>query len=144
MCEELTQPRPGDATAIACLLGQLLGQAPAAPQAEAQLQALCGPENVMLLCNRDAEDVINGMVMGVVCPHIHPGLSPFFVMESLVVEVHHRRQGIAKALVQTAEAWAAARGCRYLTLASQTQRTGAHRLYVSLGYTQDCAFQKFE
>lgn len=142
MCEQLTQPTKKDAEAIAHLLEQLVGEAPDVPSQQQQMAKLICREDVHLLVYRE-QGAIVGFVMGIVCPHICPTLSPFFVIEGLIVDQQHRRRGIARQLMTAAEMMAQSAGCRYLTLASQACRRDAHKLYESLGYNHDAAFQKF-
>ena len=60
---------------------------------------------------------------------------PFVVIAGLVVDANHRRHGIGRLLMTTAEQWARDRGCTIVRLWSSSSRTAAHRFYESLGYT---------
>lgn len=63
--------------------------------------------------------------------------SPAFYAEvgGLVVDAGARRQGIGRALVSEAEAWATVRGYSEVRLRSGLHRADAHEFYRSLGYT---------
>jgi GNAT superfamily N-acetyltransferase len=54
----------------------------------------------------------------------------------LVVGESHRGQGVGQLLMQQAEEWARARGCRAVYLRTNVIRTDAHRFYERLGYTR--------
>ena len=59
----------------------------------------------------------------------------FVLIGGLVVDRRHRRLGVGRALMDSAETWANARGCSMVRLTSSATRSGAHRFYESLGYT---------
>lgn len=68
---------------------------------------------------------------------VHMLISPRFFAEigGLVVDAKARRQGVGRALVAQAEAWAAERGYAEVRLRSGLHRTDAHEFYQSTGYT---------
>lgn len=55
-------------------------------------------------------------------------------IQGLVVEDEYRCNGIGRALVEAAEAWARRRGCTTLRLLSNVVRERAHEFYRSVGY----------
>jgi GNAT superfamily N-acetyltransferase len=59
----------------------------------------------------------------------------FVVIAGLVVDRHHRRLGIGRALMDRAEVWVRERGCSMVRLTSSATRNAAHRFYEHLGYT---------
>jgi GNAT superfamily N-acetyltransferase len=63
---------------------------------------------------------------------------------SLVVDEEARGQGIGRALMQRAEAWAAERGYHAISLRSNTIRHEAHRFYERLGYRTSKTSHIFE
>jgi GNAT superfamily N-acetyltransferase len=52
----------------------------------------------------------------------------------LVIGEGHRSAGIGAALLAAAEAWARARGCSRLVVATRITRERAHRFYARQGY----------
>ena len=62
--------------------------------------------------------------------------SPCFFAEigGLVVDAGARRQGVGRALVSQAEAWARAHGYSEVRLRSGLHRTEAHEFYRGIGY----------
>ncbi len=59
----------------------------------------------------------------------------FVVIAGLVVDRSHRRKGVARLLMEEAEAWARGQGCSIVRLWSSSVRTASHRFYERLGYT---------
>ena len=55
----------------------------------------------------------------------------------LVTAPGHERSGIARALMQAAEKWGAARGLDYLTLETGMANHGARACYAALGYLEE-------
>ena len=55
----------------------------------------------------------------------------------LAVKSEYQHNGIGKALVSAAEAWAAENGIRSMRLNSGASRTAAHEFYKHLGYDSD-------
>jgi GNAT superfamily N-acetyltransferase len=54
-------------------------------------------------------------------------------VEDLAVDLEHRSQGVGKALLDAAKAWARERGATHLELDSALARTDAHRFYEREG-----------
>jgi N-acetylglutamate synthase-like GNAT family acetyltransferase len=79
----------------------------------------------------------NGKVAALLHLYERPALEkpPEVVVQALVVDVNARQGGIGKAMMARAEAWAADRGYRSVTLGSEVSRLGSHAFYQSLGYT---------
>ncbi|SEQ94661.1 GNAT family N-acetyltransferase [Natrinema salaciae] len=59
---------------------------------------------------------------------------PEATLEELYVVPAHRGEGIATALMDRAEGWAADRGCDYITLSVNASNDSAAALYESSGY----------
>jgi GNAT superfamily N-acetyltransferase len=53
---------------------------------------------------------------------------------SLVVDEQHRRRGVGRALIDSAEAWARTVGFKRLRLRSGHHRVDAHAFYAALGF----------
>ena len=70
----------------------------------------------------------------------------FAEIGGLVVDATRRGQGIGRALVGAAEAWALSQGLNTVRVRSNVVRTGAHRFYTRLGYAslkQSTVFVRF-
>ena len=66
-----------------------------------------------------------------------------WILNDLFVLPSHRRQGIAKQLMQAAADYARDTGAIRLALATQKTNTAAQSLYQSLGYRLDQTFDHF-
>ncbi len=65
-------------------------------------------------------------------------------VHALVVDARHRRQGIARALLQDARWHARDMGATRMRLRSGLRREEAHRFYRAVGYEQQRASHAFE
>lgn len=61
-------------------------------------------------------------------------IDPFAEIGGLVVDAAHRSQGIGKALLDKAEAWALENGLSRLRVRSNVIRSRAHHFYEEAGY----------
>jgi GNAT superfamily N-acetyltransferase len=59
---------------------------------------------------------------------------PELVIQSLIVDLVHRRKGYGQQLLALAERFAKEQGLDVISLRSNTQRADAHRFYNALGY----------
>lgn len=77
-----------------------------------------------------------GTATALVMPNVTYDCAPTVFLEAVVVTPRHRRQGIARAIVQRVLADANAAGCNRVQLLSHKRHAtdGAHRLYTSLGF----------
>ncbi len=61
---------------------------------------------------------------------------PQVTVQSLVVDASARRLGLARALMEAAEDWAATMGVAELGLSTRIDRAQAHAFYESIGYAR--------
>jgi GNAT superfamily N-acetyltransferase len=122
--------RRDDAPALARLSGEL-GYDVSAAEAALRVTALTEDETSRIFV---AE--IDGEVVG----FVH-GLErrllvsePFVELGGLVVTTAARRRGVASALLDAVETWAAARGVARLRVRSRRQRRVSHLVYERCGY----------
>ena len=97
-----------------------------------------------LLADEDSALLVaesDGRVVGVVHGQLHgsagmsvPGGSGYVEVDMLAVAPTHRRQGIGRALMAAAHAWAAERGARDVRLTVWEFNQGARAFYEALGY----------
>jgi len=92
--------------------------------------------NYVVLCAK-IEDKIVGSVLGVICNELFGQCNPFMVLEDVAVMNSYRRLGIAKQLMIKIEEYARAAKCSMILFVSSGHRTGAHKLYESIGYGVD-------
>ena len=132
--ENVVSVRPArlsDAEGIAHLTTQL-GYEVESPAVSARLsRILARTEQQFLVAEREGRVV--GWVHATLWEFVETG--GFVVIGGLVVDRSMRRQGIGRALLANAEAWALAQGCSVVRLWSSIARTAAHRFYQQLGYT---------
>jgi GNAT superfamily N-acetyltransferase len=62
------------------------------------------------------------------------------IIEDLIVDETHRKESIARRLVEYAEQLARERGCRAIELSSDLHHQGTHQFWEALGYDR-CAYQ---
>ncbi|MGD1908954.1 MAG: GNAT family N-acetyltransferase [Leptolyngbyaceae cyanobacterium] len=67
-----------------------------------------------------------------------------WILNDLFVAPTHRRQGIAKQLMQRAAAYGRETGALRLSLSTQITNSAAQALYRSLGYEEDTEFKHFD
>jgi len=75
--------------------------------------------------------------MGIVCEELYGECRPFMVVEDVIVDQNHRRQGIGSLLMRELERRAIVRDCAYIIFVTEQDRTTAHAFYASLGYSPD-------
>lgn len=80
----------------------------------------------------------DGAVLGVVqlmlLAHLQHAGGSVAEVESVHVAASRRRDGIGRALLEAAVAWAVDRGCYRIQLTSHRSRDGAHRFYEAIGF----------
>jgi ribosomal protein S18 acetylase RimI-like enzyme len=122
--------RLSDAPAVAELATEL-GYPSDAAQSGARLAWLLG---------RDEDAVFAAEVDGAVAGWLHARevrlleSEPFGEIAGLIVAAPRRGQGIGKALLQAAIAWAAERGLATVRVRSNLVRTETHRWYQAAGF----------
>ena len=133
--------RPADAADVARLAGQLGYPTDVAAISERMGRLDGEPERVALLV---AE--ADGAVVGWAHVELRDTLVADHAAQlmALVVADGHRNRGVGKGLLDAAEDWAAARGCRALLVATRVTREDAHRFYRREGYGLDKTSHIFE
>jgi GNAT superfamily N-acetyltransferase len=69
-----------------------------------------------------------------IVPNVTHGGRPWAIVENVVVAEAHRRQGVGRALMQSAMQSARQAGCYKVQLTSAKHRGEAHEFYRSLGF----------
>jgi len=86
----------------------------------------------LLVAEEDGE--ILGTTVLVILPGFTHGVSPFAVVEYVVVDEQYRRRGIGKLLMDYVIARSKEAGCYKIMLTSDKRRDQAHQFYESLGF----------
>lgn len=124
---------PADAAEIARLSAQL-GYPASVETFDARLRKLLdSPRHAVLVAAGDG-DRLNGFVATE--QRISLELGERVEIVALVVDADARRAGVGKALVATAEQWAADIGTPHVFLRSNILRQESHPFYESIGYTR--------
>lgn len=89
----------------------------------------------------------NGEIVGTcsiyVCPTLVRGARPFAVIEHIVIDSKHRRNGIGRQLIDAAVKHADSAGCYKTMLMTGMSRKENHRFYEACGFVGDkIGFQK--
>jgi GNAT superfamily N-acetyltransferase len=95
-----------------------------------RMAALPGYE---LIVAEEAGTVVGTTVLAIL-PGMAHGVSPFAVIEYVVVDEKHRGKGIGKLLMEYCTDRAKEAGCYKIMLTSDKRRTEAHEFYESLGF----------
>jgi GNAT superfamily N-acetyltransferase len=84
----------------------------------------------LLVCEQE------GHILGFCHMFARPALEkpPEAIVQSLVVDVEARSDGVGRALIGAVENWAKQQGLASVSLSSQVDREDAHAFYDSLGY----------
>lgn len=133
--EQMTAVFTTTATQITNLLKQLHPNEPIPDLSVQKLEQLALREGttVMLAHNADVGTEIIGMA-SLIIGHTLEG--PRGYIENVVVDERYRRLGIGRELNMRLIRIAKSRGVEYLELTSGDHRTGAHVMYVNLGFTE--------
>jgi len=125
--------RPGDAEAVASLLGAL-GYPNTAAFARDKIRELAASEADAVFVAEEAGAVVAvGHVHAATMFHAPGKLGRVM---ALVVSEEHRRRGSASALMEALERWARGAGCAKMEITSGGRRPGAHEFYERLGYEE--------
>jgi GNAT superfamily N-acetyltransferase len=123
-------PLPGDAPILAALAGEL-GYPTDAESLLGRLAAL-HPTDAAVLVSTDPDDLPTGWCHVEMRRTLVEPMSA--LIAGLVIGEGHRSAGIGAALLAAAEAWARARGCQRMVVATRITRERAHRFYAREGY----------
>ncbi len=127
-----------DLNEVSGLYEALMGQRSAMENMSTKFAVMNTNNNYILLVAEEDCKVV-ATVMGIVCDTMVLNFNSFLVIEALIVNEEYRGKGIAKSMLLELENRAVKIGCGYIILVSGKQRTGAHKLYESLGYAEEGA-----
>jgi GNAT superfamily N-acetyltransferase len=124
------EERAGDAPTLARLSGEL-GYEVSAGEAEQRVTTLSGDGASQIFVAEIAGEVV-GFVQGLERRLLVS--EPFVELGGLVVAAAARRRGVATALLDAVETWAAERGVVQLRVRSRRERRVSHLFYGRRGY----------
>jgi len=127
----IRQMREDDIPTVARLCGQWGYPASLEQVLPRFLQLAADPNRCLYVAQAD-----DGQVVGWVDVHAYHTLAADSTAEigGIVVDQSCRRQGVGRALMAQAEAWAQSRGYSSVRLRSNAARSEAHQFYPGLGY----------
>ncbi len=120
-----------DAADLARLTHQLGYEMAASDAATRLTRVLARPEHMVLIAEAGGATV--GWLHASLSLHLDTDTC--VLIEGIVVNREHRRQGIGEMLLARAEQWGRERGCSMVRLRSTSTRLKAHKFYEKLGYT---------
>lgn len=82
----------------------------------------------------DGLSVVSSCNIAIV-PNLTRNGASWAVIENVITDEAHRRQGIGKRLMEMAIEFAKSRGCYKVCLLSNSTRAGAHKFYEELGFS---------
>jgi GNAT superfamily N-acetyltransferase len=89
--------------------------------------------NYELLVAEDSGNILGTTVLAIL-PGMAHGVSPFAVIEYVVVDEKYRGKGVGKTMMEYCIQQAKKAGCYKIMLTSDKRRTEAHEFYRSLGF----------
>ena len=133
--------KPDDLLPLLTLYQQLNADDPPVEPvlAQAVLHDILASPHFELLVAELAGDLVGTCYLNVV-PNLSRGLSPYAVLENVVVEQHLRGRGIGQAIVRHALQRAWQRGCYKVMLLTGSRRESTHGFYRQCGFSSGDKF----
>jgi len=94
---------------------------------------ICSTPGYKLLVAEEKGDIVGTMILLIV-PNIAHRVSPWALVENLIVDPKQQRKQLGKQLIEYAICRAKEAGCYKIVLNSNKKRRGAHKFYRSLGF----------
>ncbi len=101
------------------------------------------PQKYLLAAVDRKSGTLCGSLLGVVFEDICGDCRPILIIENVAVLPEYQQKGVGKAMFQEIERWGREMDCHYAILVSGMQRTGAHKFYAALGYSEVKGFKKY-
>lgn len=88
-------------------------------------------DDYLLLAAKESGEIV-GSMLGICCRGV---AMPFLVVEDVIVKDGLRGKEIGRKLMESLDEFAKSKKCAYSILVSSGFRTGAHKFYEKLGFT---------
>lgn len=134
MIREVTEQ---DYDGLMRLYTQLRGEPPPQPDGRARQvwqRILADPAHHIVVA--EADGAIVSSCVCVIVPNLTHGQRPYALVENVVTDAAHRRQGLASACLAYAKELAAAAHCYKLMLLTGSKEEGTLRFYERAGYNR--------
>ena len=82
-------------------------------------------------------------LLGVAFEDICDTCRPILLVENVVTDKAYRGRGIGRGMFEFIENWGREKECHYCILVSGMNRTGAHKFYDAIGYSEVKGFKKY-
>jgi GNAT superfamily N-acetyltransferase len=129
----IRQAREQDCAEVARLASQL-GYPVSDDAMRMRLKRLLASSSDVVFVAESADDGLIGWIHGVLSQFVE---SDYRVeIGGLVVDERFQRKGVGRDLVERVEGWAVEHGVGQASVRCRTTRTGSHRFYERLGYSQ--------
>ena len=100
-------------------------------------------DNYLLVAENTENGDLCGSLIGVVFEDICDTCKPILLVENVVTDERYRGKGIGRGMFEAIETWGKEKECHYCILVSSLQRTGAHKFYAAIGYSEVKGFKKY-
>ena len=109
-----------------------------------KMEKLDRNEDCFLLVAEDTESgALCGSLLGVAFEDICDTCRPILLVENVVTDEAYRGYGIGRGMFEFIENWGREKECHYCILVSGMNRTGAHKFYDAIGYSEVKGFKKY-
>lgn len=101
------------------------------------------PQKYLLVAEDRDTGTICGSLFGVVFEDICDSCRPILLVENVAVLEAYQGRGVGRKMFEAIENWGREWNCHYEILVSGMNRTGAHKFYNALGFTEAKGFKKY-
>lgn len=101
------------------------------------------PDCFLLVAEDTETGALCGSLLGVAFEDICDECRPILLVENVVTDEAYRGQGVGRGMFDFIENWGRERDCHYCILVSGLNRTGAHKFYDAIGYSEVKGFKKY-
>lgn len=102
------------------------------------------PQKYLMVAEDQETGTICGSLFGVVFEDICDSCRPILLVENVAVLESYQGNGVGRKMFEAIEEWAKEEwDCHYEILASGLNRTGAHKFYHALGFSEVKGFKKY-
>lgn len=101
------------------------------------------PQKYLMVAEDAETGTLCGSLLGVVFEDICGDCRPILLIENVAVLESYQGKGVGKRMFEQIEAWGREVDCHYEILVSGMNRTGAHKFYDALGFSEVKGFKKY-